>query len=204
MYDFLRVLPISNLFERTFKISQMSNYVMSWFEKEEFKNYIRGLTYLGRTGFEFTIYLDGKALNTKDHKTAIQFSFGGPQKDLPMPVVFGGSTLLKPFMTHYKIITTVDIAKLMRVVSIILTNFNGPVKDDHFHNHRDRLQQFFFNQEPFDESVVMEALVAYDYVFGKQISISKSEYIAFARTLNYFFNLFKPDDPIDDYFFDDY
>ena len=194
----------SNLFWGTFKISQVNICVMAFYEKEEYKKYKHGLNYLARYGFEFTIYLDGKALNTKDHKADIQFSFGGPQKDLPMPVVFGGSTLLKPFMTHYKIITTVDIAKLMRAVSIILTNFKGPIKDDHFHNHRDRLQQFFFNQEPFDESIVMEALVVYDYMFGKPISLPKSNYIAFARTLNYFFNLFKPEDPIDDYFFDDY
>ncbi|NHJ49608.1 MAG: hypothetical protein FK733_17595 [Asgard group archaeon] len=172
---------------------------MKWFEKEECKKYLHGLTYLASKGFELTLKEDGKILNSKDHHKEIQSILGGPQGPLPKPYKSEWSTLSKDFMEHYKIETIVDIAKLMRIVSIILTNCTG--EKDLFNNHHKRLIKFFDYQFGFNPSIVMDALIAYDEVYSTRKSFPKSEYIDFAVTLDYLFYLFKPEDSLHDHDF---
>ncbi|NHK32906.1 MAG: hypothetical protein FK730_16280 [Asgard group archaeon] len=138
--------------------------------------------------------------------------FGETKKDLPKPSKFGNHVLSAKIMDHYDFITKVDLARFLRVVSIILTNFTGPKEDDHFDNHIRRLQDLFKKQTPENETLVMEALLAYDEVLGTKKNLPKEDYINFARILNNQWQIFESKEKIqpsddfleDDWAYDDY
>ncbi|MBD3189244.1 MAG: hypothetical protein GF308_01295 [Candidatus Heimdallarchaeota archaeon] len=172
---------------------------MGWFNKKECKKYVPGLSYLGSKGFEVRFESDGKILNSKEHQKEFLSAFGLPKGNLSRPYEFEWGTLAKEFMEHYKIETIVDIAKYMRIISIILSNFKGPAEKDLFLNHQKRLIKIFEYQYGFNPLIVREALIAYDEVFSTRKALPEKEYTTFATVLDYFFYLFKADHSLHNY-----
>lgn len=176
----------------------------------KYQKYKPGLDYLKKNGLDLIVKQDfiiKSVITYQEHSY-----FGETKEDLPKPYKLAGNVISIDFMNHYDFITKVDLARFLRVVSIILTNFTGPKEEDHFNAHIWRLQDLCKAPSPENESLVMEALLAYDEVLGSKKNLLKEDYIAFARILNYLWYIFEPaeeasgsnDKLADDFEFDDY
>jgi hypothetical protein len=177
---------------------------------DKYQKYKPGLDYLKKSGLDLVVEQDFviKSIFTfKEHTY-----FGETKENLPKPYKVSNNVLSTKFMEHYDFITKVDLARFLRVVSVILTKFTGPKENDHFDNHIYRLQDLFKKQSPENEALVMEALQAYNEVLGSKKSFPKEDYISFARILDHLWNIFKPkigkdtaDELYSDYYdYDDY
>lgn len=152
---------------------------------KKFEKYKAGLTSLALYGLDLIISKGNIFFTYKEHSY-----FDEEKKNLPIPCKFGKFILSEAFMEQYHIITKVDIARLLRIISIILTNFKGPKEKDSFDIHIENLRNFFQFQLPFDESIIAEVLSAYDEAFGIKNIIFLGEYIAFTRVLDLLYDIF--------------
>ena len=186
------------------------------------KKYKIGLEYLRKTGFDH-ITRDLGVFGVEVFKYKPHSRFDNEKKDLPNPCQFREFVLTKKLMDHYKIKTKVDIARYLRIISIILTNFSLADEYDNFEIHRRELRRFFQNNNyqsrASKKSAIREALMAYDEAFSSRISILESDYNGFTDVLNLFYNIYEPllkvetkkekpitgdeDDLFDDYGYDD-
>ena len=87
---------------------------------------------------------------------------------------YGNLSLSEEFIKHFQITQLVDMARLLRAISILLTNFNGPESEDFRKNHTDRLF-FHLMMKPglFAEDDLAGAL----FSFGEVLQIPKTNKI---------------------------
>ena len=159
------------------------------------KKYKIGLEYLRKTGFDHIVREQGvfcvEVFKYKPHSR-----FDSEKKDLPNPCQFRDFVLTKKLMDHYQIKTKVDIARYLRIISIIITNFSLPDEYDNFEIHRRELRRHFqddyYKTDLLKRAAVREALVAYDEAFSSPGIIPVWDYDSFADLLNSFYNIFEP------------
>ena len=184
------------------------------------KKYKIGLEYLRKTGFDHIIREQG-IIGVEVYRFKPHSRFDSEKSDLPNPCQFGEIVLTKKIMDHYQIKTKVDIARYLRIISIILTHFSLPPEYDNFDIHRRELRRHFqddyYKTDLLKRSAIREALVAYDEAFSSPGIIPVWDYDSFADLLNRFYNIYEPlpkvkikekpiaaeDDLFDDYGFDD-
>ena len=184
------------------------------------KKYKIGLDYLRKTGFDHIIREQG-IIGVEVYRFKPHSRFDNEKSDLPNPCQFGEIVLTKKMMDHYQIKTKVDIARYLRIISIILTHFSLPDEYDNFDIHRRELRRHFqddyYKTDLLKRSAIREALVAYDEAFSSPGIIPVWDYDSFADLLNRFYNIYEPlpkvkikekpiaaeDDLFDDYGFDD-
>ncbi len=159
------------------------------------KRYKTGLDYLKKTGFDH-IVLEVGIFGSEVYRYKPHSRFESEKEDLPNPCRFRDFVLTKQFMDHYKIKTKVDIARYLRIVSIILNNFDLAEEYDNFEIHRKRLR-LLLQDKKFDgiqkkRMIVRDALFAYDEVFSSVISMPLKPYEDFADILNLFYNIYEP------------
>ncbi|MBK5113083.1 MAG: hypothetical protein KGD59_07965 [Candidatus Heimdallarchaeota archaeon] len=158
------------------------------------KKYKIGLEYLRKTGFDHIVRELG-VFGVEVFKYKPHSRFDSEKKDLPNPCKFRDFVLTKKLMDHYKIKTKVDIARYLRIISIILTNFSLSDEYDNFDIHRRELRRYFQNNNyqsiASKKSAIREALMAYDEAFSSRISIPESDYNDFADVLNLFYNIYE-------------
>jgi len=169
-----------------------------------YQKYKLGLDYLKSSGLDLVVKQDffiKTVLTYQEHSY-----FGETKENLARPYKLANNVLSKQFLDHYDLITKVDLARFLRVVSIILTNFTGPKDNDHFDTHIYRLQDLFLKPSYENEALVMEALLAYNEVLGKKTNLPREDYHAYARILNHLWYIFEPaeeslasDDSYDDW-----
>lgn len=159
------------------------------------KKYKIGLEYLRKTGFDHIVFEIGP-FGSEVYKYKPHSRFDSEKKDLPNPCQFGEIVLTKKMMDHYQIKTKVDIARYLRIISIILTHFSLPDEYDNFDIHRRELrrhfQDDFYKNVQRKQSAIREALVAYDEAFSSPGIIPVFDYDSFADLLDRFYNIYKP------------
>jgi len=170
----------------------MNNLCMS----DLIKKYKTGIDYLRKHGFDHIVKEKG-VFGTEIYKYKAHSRFDNEKEDLPNPCQFREFVLTKKLMDHYKIRTKVDIARYLRIISIILTNFNGPEKYDNFFEHDMRIKNhfddgYYYQKEERKGLAIRDALFAYDEFFSTKISIPLSDYLAFANVLNLFYSIYDP------------
>ncbi|NPE06835.1 MAG: hypothetical protein GNW80_01015 [Asgard group archaeon] len=157
------------------------------------KKYKIGLEYLRKTGFDHIVRELG-AFGVEVYKYKPHSRFDSEKKDLPNPCQFRDFVLTKKLMDHYQIKTKVDIARYLRIISIILSNFSLPDEYDNFDIHRRELRRYFHNNNyqsiASKKSAIREALMAYNEAFSSRISIPESDYNGLADVLNLFYNIY--------------
>ncbi|GAI83039.1 unnamed protein product [marine sediment metagenome] len=157
------------------------------------KKYKVGLEYLKKTGFDH-IVIEVGVFGTEVYKYKPHSRFDNEKKDLPNPCQFRDFVLTKKLMDHYKIKTKVDIARYLRIISIILTNFSLPDEYDYFEIHRKRLrvhlQKETFKEKQNKRLAVREALSAYDEAFSSSITLPLKDYEDFTEILNLFYSIY--------------
>ncbi|NHJ46295.1 MAG: hypothetical protein FK733_00775 [Asgard group archaeon] len=140
-----------------------------------------------KNGFDIVVKSDFLILTFKEHSY-----FDEEKIDLPKPFKSGGFTLSAKFMNHFKIKTMVDLARYIRIISVILTYFKGPKTNDHLDFHIFALQQTIGKPRPNNEEEVMKALLIYNDVFGSKMNLPKEDYLTFARILNQLYKIYDP------------
>jgi hypothetical protein len=159
------------------------------------KKYKIGLEYLRKTGFDHIVRELG-VFGVEVFKYKPHSRFDSEKADLPNPCQFGEIVLTKRLMDHYQIKTKVDIARYLRIISIILTNFSLPDEYDNFDIHRRELRKFLQNEKykskEMKQLAIREALIAYDNTFSTYITIQMKDYANFADILNLFYGIYEP------------
>ncbi|MHA1121385.1 MAG: hypothetical protein ACTSPC_01060 [Candidatus Heimdallarchaeota archaeon] len=159
------------------------------------KKYKIGLEYLRKTGFDH-IVLEVGPFGSEVYRFKPHSRFDNEKADLPNPCRFGEVHLTKKMMDHYQIKTKVDIARYLRIVSIILTHFSLPDEYDNFAIHvrelRRHFQDDFYKNVQRKQSAIREALVAYDEDFSSPGIIPVYDYDSFADLLNRFYYIYEP------------
>ena len=108
----------------------------------------------------------------------------------------------KNFIKFFKITHQVDMERLLRACSILITNFTGPETDDFMKNHSGRLfNNFMLTPGNLCEVEVSDALVAFGEILKiKKNKISPEEYLDAAKIIGDYFKLWNYDDAISSFF----
>ncbi len=159
--------------------------------------YRKGLDYLSKTGFEYKGKPSEKWEMTMNLSN-IEKTFDGLSEgayDLPIPYKIGNDTLSKTFMEVYGLEKEIDLVRYIRVIRIILNNFTGPDGNDFHKRHISSLgMSLSISYCGYQEDTIIKALHIYEQSLGKRAqchaTLSKCDYVSFARILNAKFNLY--------------
>ncbi|NHJ48993.1 MAG: hypothetical protein FK733_14500 [Asgard group archaeon] len=109
----------------------------------------------------------------------------------------------KSFIKHYQVTHQVDMERLLRACSILITNFTGPESDDIMKNHLDRL---FTNFMIKPGNICVDEVRAALETFGDIIKIKRKpkisldEYTDAAKIIGDYFKIWNYDSAIDAFF----
>jgi hypothetical protein len=154
-----------------------------------------GLNYVAWKGTNLTL---NPSLTRKEKVVLKEHSFFDKNgKLLPQPYKVGEYLIPKYFMDLYNILTDVDLARYVRIISIIISEFTGPEEQDYFKNHLIRLRVMLKKELTTlrKEKAMLIALLAYEQHTGKRsyfkTILEEDDYYAFIRALNSLYNLYK-------------
>ncbi|MFX0019536.1 MAG: hypothetical protein ACFFBT_01505 [Promethearchaeota archaeon] len=174
----------------------MSLYKGSDLKPEIIAKFAHGLSYVLKTGtdvaVDYTILGKGRVTYKENS------FFTENEKKLPVPYKIGDNIIPRYFMELYSIETKVDLARYLRIISILVTNFTGPEEHDHLGNHISRLISAL-SKSSNEEKMMMLALLAYEQLTGSRAYfhavLEEKDYYSFIRVLNSTYNLYKIVEP---------
>lgn len=166
-------------------------------------NFDKGKAYLKKAGTDVFAIVGG---------VKMVFSPGSAYEDinkekLPEKYTIDGLkkeySFSKAFKKHFKVTHHVDMERLLRASSILITNFEGPESEDNMKKHLERLF-FHFSVQTGTICVqnVSDALMAFGEILKikKRPEITLQEYDDAARIIGHYFKLWNYDNPIDAFF----
>jgi hypothetical protein len=166
--------------------------------KKKRKSHKKGLDYLQNAGLNLII--------TSNKGDRLVFEPGSAFEDIKKETLsepyivtkmFGQKyTLDQRLIKRYKIRTQVDLYRMMRICSIVITSFTGPDDQDDSNNHLIRLREWI-KENCYEDGIwdIYLALTSLDKFLGYKKSFEFSVYSDFAHILNDFLRLWK-DDPL--------
>ncbi|MBD3189573.1 MAG: hypothetical protein GF308_02965 [Candidatus Heimdallarchaeota archaeon] len=155
-------------------------------------DFSKGKEYLKKAGTDVFVIKDGMKMvfqpgsaykDIKKERLPTKFFLKGLNKEARFP---------KEFIKHYKVSHHIDMERLIRACSILLTNFTGPETDDYMKNHLDRLfSHFMVKSGILCEEDIRSALIAFGEVLKipKKHKISQEDYLEAAQILGDYFKL---------------
>ncbi|MEJ2293603.1 MAG: hypothetical protein P8Y23_02425 [Candidatus Lokiarchaeota archaeon] len=153
-----------------------------------------GLNYIAMKGTDLTL---NPSLTRKEKVVLKEHSFFDAHgKLLPQPYKVGEFLIPRYLMDLYHILTEVDLARYVRIISIIISEFTGPKEQDYFKNHLNRLRVMLKKEltTPDREKAMMIALLAYEQYTGDRAYfktiLEEKDYYTFIRALNSLYNLY--------------
>ena len=153
-----------------------------------------GLLYLDKTGTDIDI-LDITERKRVTYKRHGLFKWGDNM--LPKPYIDGDNVISREFMINYDLVTKVDLARYIRIISIILSEFTGPKEADHLESHVLRLKVMLKKErnQREQERAMRVCLLAYEQHLGKRSDFhhlfKEQDYINFIRVLNSRYDLYE-------------
>ena len=161
---------------------------------DPWKEYKKGVKYLKKHGlwlmiklphggkFEWIQAKPGFAIKDKAKET------------LPRPVTLkasGGKTykISKEFMDKFQLVTELDLQRIIRNTSILLTNFSGPKDNDIIENHLKRLQNWKADNAKQKIQDFMIALVMLESLHGSKEPLPNNHYAEATTVIGYLFKL---------------
>lgn len=175
----------------------MSLYTSGKIKQEIMDKFKQELNYLLRTGFDVVLDYPIPIYGKRRVKYKANSFFPENKAYLPIPFRSGDISLSRSLMEFYKIETEVDLARYLRIISIIVTNFTGPEEKDHLRNHTNRLKATFEYGLPTQtkENAMITSLLVYEQALGRRSSLQgilkESDYLSFVRVLNSIYHLYK-------------
>ncbi|HUT80465.1 MAG TPA: hypothetical protein VMZ29_04605 [Candidatus Bathyarchaeia archaeon] len=120
-----------------------------------------------------------------------------------LPEIFFNDELNRPigfskkFVKFYKMTHRIDMDRLLRGISILLTGFTGPDTNDNPKNHHKLLFAHFMLKSGFAaDKEIEEAIKAFGEISRVPIKkISDFEFNCAARIINHFYKLYSYNDP---------
>ena len=159
---------------------------------DERSSYTTGIEYLKKTGLDLIVQLNfiripfkpGSYLQDKTKETLRKpYGIISPSKE-----VF---SLSVAFMDRFKISTVVDMNRMIRACSIILTNFDGPGEYDDIDYHIENLREML-SCESIDNvpKLMLMALHIIEEIIGiKKEPLPEIDYQKAVNVLNVYFKL---------------
>jgi len=97
----------------------------------------------------------------------------------------------KEFIKQFKITHRVDLDRLLRALSILLTGFNGPVSEDYPKNHHKRFFTHFMLTDRFTaEEEILQGLITFGKIYGADLSkLGMGDWVDASRIVNQFYSL---------------
>jgi len=162
--------------------------------KNPWKEYKKGTKYLKKSGLWVFIKMPpgGK---TEWIQAKAGFAFENKEKEtLPKPYTVTASSgkmikLSREFMDRFQLITKFDLERIIRNISIILTNFSGPKTDDIMKNHLERLQKWKTEDKQFKIQEFVGALFMIENLQGSKDLLPNAHYSEAATILGHRFKL---------------
>lgn len=152
---------------------------------EAIERYKVGIEYLKSTGFDLYMF---------EVFASVVFKPGSFFEDsseiLPQPYKHKAGTVSLEFMKRYNVTTEVDLHRMARICSIILTNFNGPKDQDDPKNHRERLRNRFSTESNKEECEVhmVQAFLILDRIMGLEKALPIQDLYEVVRVLGSVFS----------------
>ena len=172
--------------------------------KERQKKFQIGIDYLKKTGLNLIVqsslgrlvFEPGSFFEDKEKETlAIPYSIKRSDG-----VTY---TLSEKLRERYQLSTEVDLQRLARVCAVLVTDFNGPDKDDTPEVLLKRLRTFMKEKSNRTGWEITLALETLDDILGYKKQRKSTEYYHLAWILNIHFNLWKELDPFSTFTIDD-
>ncbi len=134
--------------------------------------YAEGIAYLQETGLDLYIPnpIGGMVFKPGSYFEDVE------KENVPKPAKIGQGRLSIVFMDRFNISTTVDLSRMVRAVSIILTSFTGPREQDSPRNHQARLKEFIHADLDKCKREVFSAFLGIEKVLGLGDVISHRDY----------------------------
>ncbi|MHA1354447.1 MAG: hypothetical protein ACTSR1_04650, partial [Candidatus Heimdallarchaeota archaeon] len=95
----------------------------------------------------------------------------------------------KEFMERYKLISELDLQRIIRNCSIILTNFSGKKDEDVTKNHLECLQQWKMDDKKVKQQEFIGALIMLENLHNSKDLLPNNHYTEAATILGYMFKL---------------
>ncbi|HUU78092.1 MAG TPA: hypothetical protein VMX55_07065 [candidate division Zixibacteria bacterium] len=161
-----------------------------------------GVEYLEKTGLDLIVW-------TSFGKATLQpgSAFENIEKEkLPTPysiklnngVIY---TLNENLQKRYQITTEVDLQRILRICSILVTNFQGPEEEDSPKNHREGIRQWIKDQSSGIDRIgfhMVMALHTLDEILGYKKHFDFSENFSFVNILRVLYKLWL-NDPLEEF-----
>jgi len=154
--------------------------------KQRWKKYEIGMGYLEKYGIALIFWSENGEKQI--------FKTGAAFKDLEAETLArpykiqlkDGSTVefSEEFMDRFDISTKLDLQRLMRICSILLTDFSGPEIEDNPKNHLERLRKKLKKYVRSEDARIVQALYGYEAMMGYKKQIFLDDYNQAANLLN--------------------
>ncbi len=97
----------------------------------------------------------------------------------------------KEFIKQFRITHRVDLDRLLRALSILLTGFNGPAIEDYPKNHHKRFFTHFMLKDRFTaEEEILQGLVTFGNIYGADLSkFGMADWVDASRIVNKYYSL---------------
>ncbi len=175
----------------------MSLYKSGKIKQEIMGRFKQELNYLSITGsdvvLDYPIPIHGK----RRVKYKENSFFPENKTCLQIPFKVGDTFVSRALTDLYNIQTEVDLARYLRIISIIVTNFTGSEEKDHLRNHTNRLIAALknFPSSLGKEKAMITSLLVYEQSLGKRLYfhsiLEKRDYTSFVQVLNSLYHLYK-------------
>ncbi|NHJ84581.1 MAG: hypothetical protein FK734_03915 [Asgard group archaeon] len=97
--------------------------------------------------------------------------------------------LTEEFMNRFEISTKLDLQRLMRICSILLTDFSGPVEDDTPKNHLERLRVRLKKFVKNEAEQMVQAFLGFEAIMGYKEQLLLEDYQQAAKLMNGLYKL---------------
>ena len=97
----------------------------------------------------------------------------------------------KNFIEQFKVTHRIDLDRLLRALSILLTGFVGPITEDYPKNHHKRFFRYFMLKDRFTaEEEILQALITFGKIYGADLSnLRMGDWVDASRIVNKFYSL---------------
>ncbi|MFW9919607.1 MAG: hypothetical protein ACFFED_08410 [Candidatus Thorarchaeota archaeon] len=136
------------------------------------KTYAEGIAYLQRMSLDLYMPTPFGGMTFKPGS----FFEDTEKEKVPKPAKIGQGLLSSRFMDRFNISTEVDLNRMVRAVSIILTNFSGPRDQDSPRIHQNRLKAFIAGDQSKCKVEVVQAFFCIEKILNLEGLLSLDDY----------------------------
>ncbi|HUT81906.1 MAG TPA: hypothetical protein VMZ29_11940 [Candidatus Bathyarchaeia archaeon] len=160
--------------------------------KQRWKKFELGMSYLEKHGLGLIYWTqDGEKLVFKSgaaFKSLEEETLSKPYK-IKLTEDNKIVELTEEFMNRFEISTKLDLQRLMRICSILLTDFSGPIEEDTPKNHLERLKNRLKKYVKNENEQLIQGFLGFEAIMGYKEQIALEDYNQAAKLMNGLYKL---------------